>query len=230
MGVLNRGQLVAAGLLEAGNTSLTTLANGWLNDWLDSTALAWPWPVLQRRIAGVALASGTQSLSFGNGAAGVSVRVSRVIDPIWVYDSLYSTKVRARIIPLLGTGAGWDESINDPSTNIGIPQRFKLRADESVAKRWSLIPTPVPDRALLLAIDYICIPAQLAADATVPWYENDRTIRQAIKCAALNHMKKVEELQAEREVLRSYSIEDRVKFGEQPGTNDQLGLDPAVFS
>ena len=229
MGVMTRSTLVAAALNEAGNTSLTTLANGWLNDWLDSVAAGWPWPQIQRRIAGVALATATQSLSFGNGSAGVALRVLRVIDPIWVYASDYSVKRRARVLPIHQSNMAWDESIHDPTTNIGIPAQFKVRADTSTLFKWSLIPTPVPDRALLLAIDYLCIPAQLTASGDVPWYPNDRTIRQAIKCGALNYMKKKDELQVERDILRSYVTEDKVKYGEVPGTNDQLGLDPSVF-
>jgi hypothetical protein len=229
MGVMTRTQLVSAALNEAGNTSLTTLAQGWLNDWLDSSAAGWPWPQIQRRIGNVALVTGTQSLSVGAGSGGITLRVLRIIDPIWVYSSDYSTRVRARVLPITQSALEWDETINDPTRNLGVPTRFKIRTDETTFFKWSLIPTPVPDRDLLLALDYLCIPAQLTGDSQVPWYPNDRTIRQAIKVAALAYMKRADELQGEREMLKSFVTEDKVKYGEIPGTNDQLGLDPATF-
>lgn len=228
MGQLSAANLIATALNKAGDSRLTTPALTWLNAWLRSAYAAWPWPYLQRRIAGLALPAGTQSLSLGAGAGGVTLEIKRVLDPLWVYDSVYSTKLRARIRTYIAGDAFEDESINNPATNIGCPQQFKIRADTSLFGKWSLIPTPVPDKAYLLAVDYIIIPADIVTTTDVPTYPNDRTMIQAILCDALQYMKDKAYLD-ELQVLASMVIDDRVKFGEVAGTNDQTLLDPSVF-
>ena len=47
MGQMTRDQIVQAGMLEAGRDDSATLAEGWLQRWLDSVAASWQWPSLQ---------------------------------------------------------------------------------------------------------------------------------------------------------------------------------------
>lgn len=227
MGDLTRAQLVSAGLNKAGNTDLTTLANVWFNAWLRSTYAAWPWPFLQRRITAVSLTTGATSLSLGNGSNGVTAEIQRIHDPIWIGQGTYSTRALARIRQLHGGDAEKDEYLR-PSTEKGLCTEFKVRADSSSPGRWTLIPYPFPDKNYLLAIDYQERPAAISADATVPPYPNDRTMIQAVICDALQYMKDPA-YRDELEVLAAMVVDDRVKFGEVTGLNDELGLDPKTF-
>lgn len=231
MGQLSFATIVSEGLLLAGDDSLTTRANVWLNAWLRSQYAAWPWPFLQRRATGVSLASGATSLSFGAGAI-VTPEVKRILTPVFIYDSAYTTAKRVSVRTLTGGELVEDETVNNPSNNIGAPARFKVRADTSLWGKWLLIPTPVPDRTYLLAIDYIVQPADISTTTDVPLYPNDRTMIQAMKHAALDYLKEAD-APAALDVLASMVIDDRVKYGEVTGTNDQLGslmgLDTGYF-
>lgn len=233
MGALTRAKIVLEGLQLSGNTSLTTLANGWLNDWLRSTAMSWPWPSLQRRAPSVPLAQGALDVSLGGGANGIIPEIRDIISPIWMYTSDYSYKGK---IPIRNSTDGdlvEDETVNNPATYIGPPERFKLRADPITEGKFNLFPTPFPDRDYLLAIDFFVIPLSIddsvLGDALKPWYRNDRTMVQAVKCYSLDHQSKGEEYMAELQVLENMVVTDRMKFGEITGTNDHMGLNSAVF-
>lgn len=229
MGQLTRAQIVSAGLNKAGDTSLTTLANTWFNAWLRSQYRAWPWPFLHRRSSAISLAAGTTSLSVGAGSNGVTLEIQRILDPIRVGDSTYSTKKDARIVALVNGPQDYDENLNDPALTRGLPDRFKIRADSSLWGKWTLIPYPVPDKAYRIYLDYLEQPADISADATVPLYPNDRTMIQAVLVDALQYMDEGNRYQAELEILGSMVVDDRAKYGEVMGTNDQMGLDPGVF-
>ncbi len=228
MGQLTRATIVSEGLLKAGNTSLTTRANVWFNAWLRSTYRAWPWPFLHKRATGIALAQGATSLTFGNGST-ETLEVQRVLDPIWVYDSAYATRARARIRPVVGdVGLNLDETINSPTGNVGLPEFFKVRASNTVWGTWTLQPVRVPDKAYLLAVDYLVQPADISSDATVPVYPNDQTMIQCVCAHAWQYMGD-ERYGEGLQILASMVTDDRMKYGEVAGTNDMVSLDPGVF-
>ena len=230
MGQLTRAQIVDEGINLAGNSQLTTRANTWLNAWLRSQYAAWPWPFLHKRISGVALASASTSLLLGAGSNGVTAEIRRVLDPIQLYDSAYSLKGQLRIRPNNGANPLWDESSNNPSLT-GLPSHIKV-AQDTLWGRWKLYPWPIPQTNYLLAIDYLEAPADLSADASVPIYPNDRTMIQAVYTDALKYEQAGEDMtqyRAELEVLGRMVVDDRMKYGDVTGTNDQLGLDTNTF-
>lgn len=232
MGALTRAQIVQRGLLLASNTSLTLEANYGLNQWLRDEAMAWPYPGLFRRIEGVALATGARSLSFGAGAGGESLEVQRVRDPLWLYTADRTTRFRPRIRQLLGGDSVSDETVNYLPSFIGMPSQFKVRADTALYGKWSLIPTPVPDKAYLLAIDYEVIPADVdvssAGDSTRPWFPSDRVMIQAVRAWAHGYKgDEIEEQQVER--LQQMTLNARGRLGSVEGTNDILQLDAWTF-
>lgn len=229
MGQLTRAQIVEHGLAKAGAPeNLTSEAEVWLNAWLRSQYRAWPWPFLQRRVTGVALGTGVQSLTLGAGAGGVTLEIARILDPLFIYSSGYTKQGRVRVRNITGGYPADDEIINNPVTNIGQPAQCKVRADTTLWGKWVLWFTPVPNADYLLAIDYIVQPADIAADATVPIYPNDRTMIQAVLADAYQHQDD-ERYNDALQVLASMVVDDRVKYGEVAGTNDVIGLDPSTF-
>lgn len=227
MGQLTRDTLISEALLIAGDDSLSTRAVVWLNAWLRSQYRAWPWPFLHKRVSGLALNAGVQSLTLGNGSGGVALEIQRILDPIFVYDSSYSTRHRARIVNVHTHDLGADETVNNPASYRGLPGQFKVRA-ASTWGQWIIYPTPIPDKAYLLAVDYLEQPADLSGGSLIPVYPNDRTLIQSIVASAYQFMDD-ERYGDALQILGAMTIDDRGKYGEVAGTNDQLGLDPGVF-
>lgn len=234
MGAMTRDEIVAEALLLAGRgTDLNVRARVALNHWLDSQYQAWPWPFLQRRAAAIALAAGTQSLSFGNGAL-VTARVQRIISPLGLYNTAYTSKTLLPIRSLTGGPLSEDETLNNPTLTRGLPQRVKVRANSATPNKWDIIPLPVPDKDYLLAIDYLELPATYATNAAVssiPLYPNDRTMVQAVLTEVHKYVDGTDSdsYQSALGILGSMAIDDRVKFGQVTGTNDVMQLDPDVF-
>jgi hypothetical protein len=229
MGALTRDAVVLAGLNIAGRTDLSTLANVWLNAWLRSQYGAWPWPFLYRRITGLALNAGTTSLTIGAGNGGITPEIQEVRDPLWVYTSDYGKRGKARIRELLDGEISFDETVNNPATNRGMPTRFKIRANPTTIGAWDLIPGPVPDVSYLLAIDYIEQPVDITLGTTRPLYPNDRTMIQFIVSAALQYLDRRADYAKENDVLTEMAVYDRVKYGGVTGTNDASPLDGGTF-
>lgn len=236
MGQLTRLQIITRGLAKASApTALAAEAVYWLNAWLRSTYMAWPWPFLQKRLPAFSLAAGTQSFLLGAGSGGIATQVQRVIDPMRIYAVDYSARGNVRVQRIAGGSPESltdDETVNNPATYKGQPEHFKARMDNGVWGKWTMIPTPVPERAYLLAIDYVELPDEIdvtsGGDSTKPIYPNDRTLIQAVVVDAMQH-REDPRYDANLAVLASMVADDRVKAGSSPGINDRVGLDPTVF-
>ncbi len=228
MGSLSVTSLLTRGGLRAGDDTLAAELLFALQAWLRKEAKAWPWPVLVRKATGIVLASGAQSLSIGAGAGGITPAIMEIRAPIWIYNTAKTVRTRANIIQLFNQDVNLDETVNDATTNIGIPTSFKVRADSSTLNKWSLIPNPVPDRSLLLSFDYLELPAD-PATVDIPWYPNDETIIHAIKTFALEYGDGGDEWLKNLEILASRVVDDRNRWGTVPGTNDLSGLDSSIF-
>lgn len=219
--------VISTGLLKAGNTNLTANALVWLNAWLRSQYRSWPWPYLRRRKSGFALGAGVDTLLFGAGSGSVTEEVQFIEDPIYVYTSDKRNRSMARIQSISrSVDPSNDEDARDTAQGRGIPLLFKIRASTEWGK-WNLIPTPVPDQSYLLAFDYFIQPADILSTET-PLYPNDRTMIQAVLVDAYQYMKH-ELYTTELEILASMVREDRARYGQAPGTNDQVLLDSSVF-
>lgn len=224
MGQLTLSSIVSQGLAKASRSDLTTFATTQLNAWLKQRAGDWPWPQLVRRITNVALASGATSISFGNGASGVTEEVQNIIDPVLIFTSDFKSKGKVRVQKLIDVPLHIDESVNDPALNKGIPQLIKIRADATLGGKWTLIPYPIPDRAYLLAVDYLTMPGDYTSGQK-PWYPGDATMIQQVKCEALDYSQRYDELSAEREVLAAMVGDDRYRFGQQEGWQSSIEMD-----
>lgn len=225
MAALTRAEIVSEGQLLAGRDDMATEAAKWLQRWLDSVAASWPWPVLQTEYVGIALAQGATSLVLGNGSGGITERLLRILDNVWLYNSTKTFRQRLRIRHQLG--APTDRIMGD--AHIGPPQTARLF--KTSAYSWTLYFDPVPDKAYLLTIPAIILPAALTADSSVPWYENDETMVQAVafKVSEYHNGKDSPVTAAFQQALAGLVANDRVRFGATTGVNDVLPLSSTVF-
>lgn len=228
MGTLTATNLFLHAGLSAGDESVDqTRQLMALNAWLRATYLSWPWPFLHRRSSAITLAAGATSVSFGAGST-ETLEVSHVYSPIYIGDSNYQTKVQADITPLVSGSAAFDESLNNPSTNTGVPNKFKLRPDATTWGKWSLIPQTIPSQDLRIFLDYTIVPAALATASETPLFPDDRTLLKACEVFILEWNEN-ERAPAERGVLSEMLSANRMRFGGTTGINDEYVLDKGVF-
>ncbi len=236
MGTMTRTELITEGLTIAGRTGDTSRALTGLRTWLHSQYRAWDGPFLRKAREGLALPAGTQNLPFGAGEGGITNLVKRVMNPIWVYDSAYGTRAKTLIVSLDAGDPNSNETINDPAAATGLPRQWKLRQIASTVspyyQTWKLQPTPVPDRAYLLAFDYIEIPIDpCPSGSTIPLYPNDQTMIQCVVAKALLFANGVgdPDFIAASAVLAEMVKNDRLHDGFQTGTNYSVDLDSGTF-
>lgn len=231
----------SAGLL-AGDDTLDTEVAKKVKRWLRQEAAQWPWPDLKMRYEGVALSAGLRRLTLGGGVgaatdeSGNAVTLGellRIEDPIWIYDSVYGVQQKATITPLGDTPSRYDESSLSPTRNTGTPIQFKVRKLRSTTAaalgQWLLEPSPVPDRAYLLAFDAYVMPAD-PGDSDVLWYPNDETVVEAIKAFIIDYNDPASPAYVTAmQRVTALAVKDRQAFGVVPGTNQLSILDPGVF-
>lgn len=224
MGEKTAQQLITEGGLLAGRDDQGDRILQILPMWLDSMAQSWPWPVLKKTATSVALGGGATSLTLGRTGV-ITDRISRVLDNVWVYTSDYKTRGRVRIRE---AGRGEPYAIFDPATNTGMPT--EARVAKTSMGVWTLQPWPIPDKAYVLAIDYIYMPA-FGGSGVAVWYENDFTTLNAIRAMVLEEVDGPEQrsTQAAWQEVTSMAANDRLRYGQAPGQNDTLQLDDSVF-
>jgi hypothetical protein len=223
MGQMTVSAIVQHGLRKAARTDLTALATTELNIWLKKVAADWLWPQLVRRVTNVALSAGATSLSFGNGASGVTEEVLNIQDPILIFTSDFKSKGKVRVIKLIDAPLSYDETVNDSTQNRGLPNVLRMRADASTGGRWTLYPYPFPDKAYLLTVDCLVLPGDYTSGQK-PWYPVDATMVQLVKVFALDYSK-ADELYDEREVLAQMVGDDRFRHGQQEGWQSTVDVD-----
>lgn len=227
MGVATCTEIISEGLLLAGDTSLTSRAQVWLNQWLRSQYAAWNWPFLYRKASGLTLSSGTGSLTVGAGSGGITPLIQRIFDPIYLYTSDKQTRGNVRFREVLGGDVSMEEDAR-PDSQIGRPVKVKGRKVYSTAGAWELVFDPVPERDYLISFDYIYQPADTNGTSDVPVYPNDRTMTHLVAAMAFAHMGD-ERAPDMREMVASMTVDDRSKFGSHLGFNDDWALDGDTF-
>lgn len=231
MGTLTRAQLISQAGLASGNDQTTAFVRTWLDAWLKRTAKSWAWPVLKVRIADLPIAASAVSVDVGNGTF-TAHYLHRIFNPLFFRTSDYKQRGRIFIRELLDGNPDKDETLVQASDRLGAPSTVKIRKKVGSLGVFTLFPDPAPDKAYLLSLDCHYVPASLAADSSVPWYESDRTLLQACKCALLEYDDGGEGGQAydkEMQKLAAMVIDDRDFDGEGPGDNVTMGLDKSVF-
>lgn len=224
MGELTAQELITEGGLLAGRDDLGARLAVQLPMWLDSVAVSWPWPMLKKTATGLALPAGSTYLSLGRTGL-VTDRISRIIDNVWCYTSDFVNRQRVRI---RSSPSEPTNSIRDTTVNRGMPT--EARVSETSAGVWRWEPSPVPDVAYLLALDYSYMPTWGGLSA-VPWYPNDATIMQAVAMMALAFADGPDQAstRAQQAQVNAMLAADRIRFGQAVGENDTLKLNLNYF-
>ena len=222
MALMTRGDIVLEGMRTAGRDDLETLANVWLQNWLNAVAASWDWPILRRESLVDITA---QTVDYGGGSGGVDDRILRVIDELWWYTSDRSTRGR---INLRDQNASPFDKIQ-ATTITGAPSSARvLKAGFGVAR---LSFEPTPDQTYKLFIPYQHLPTQMTADTNTPWYESDETMIQAVafKTHEYSDGKDSPATVAAQQHLAALLANDRYRYGNSAGQNDVAYKDPKVF-
>lgn len=224
MGALTAAEVVSEGQLLAGRDDMTTQALGYLNRWLDSVAASWPWPVLQTEAIGVPVSAGVAGLEFGNGQV-VTPRVHKILDNIWVYNSEKTMRNRVRMRHQLSSPI---DRVS-PDTYTGIPQTARIFWDPD--ETWIIQLEPIPDKAYLLTVPYLFIPAKITDAGEKPWYMNDETMVVAVAYKVSEYHNGIDHpvTNGFQQRLAGLVANDRVKYGSIGGVNDILTLSAARF-
>lgn len=236
MGQLTRSEIVVQGQAEAGQSGKNTRLLEALVLWEQSQFKAWPFGFLRKSKASLALLAGTTALSVGSGEGGITNMIQRILDPIYINNSGYTVKAKARIISLDQDDEEVDERVGNPALGRGLPTAFKIRHILSTVSPYrsckSLIPFPVPDVAYQLNFDYIEIPITLQTDGSgISLYPNDQTMKKFVEMMATKWANGAgdADYQALRDELADMVQTDRIREGQSEGTNLQVPLDPAVY-
>lgn len=224
MGQNTRLQILTEGGLLGQRDNIAAQTAPWLQRWLDSVAASWAWPMLKTEAVGIACS--TASVVLGGGSGGISTKILKILDNIWLYDSNRTIQQRLRI----RTQLTQPRDRISPTTYKGLPTQ--CRVFETSFGVWTLYFDPAPDRAYLMTLPYLQLPAALAADTDIPWYPNDETMVQAVafKVHEFYDGKSDPLTIAAQQGLAQRVAEDRLRYGQVNGVNDLLQLNPARFT
>ena len=225
MAQLTRDQIVSEGQLLAGRDDNATASNAWLQRWLDSVAGSWNWPILQSEAVGISLVAGATSVTVGGGSGGITPKLIKILDNLWVYDSTRTFRRRLRVRHQLSSPL---DRIG-PTSNLGAPSNVRLFNPSFGV--WTIYFDQIPERDYLLTIPYIVLPAAIVAGSEVPWYPSDETMVQlvAFKNIEFYQQKDSPQTQAAQEQLAALVNADRLRYGQVTGMNNKMILDPSVF-
>ena len=190
MASLTRDQIITRALTQVGRDedAYVTLAQQWLQQWLDSVAKSWEWPQLRDEWFGFELdgsATAPAGYQFGkdDGVDSPSQLVTAIEDNIWLYLLDGSAKRRLRVERTLRDPIGRLPLTNKPS---GTPTSVAVIKSD-VEGVWDIFPNCPVDRTYLLMVPYRYIPTALASGSTIPWFPDDTTLIAAVVYAAQRH-------------------------------------------
>lgn len=232
MGQLTVTEIVDAGMREGGNTNLSANSKLHLKAWLRSQYRGFAWPFLKLRASLISLPTGTTSKVLGSGNGGITPKIQYVTGRILVFTSDKRTRSFGIIQNMQeALDPATDPDGLDATSDRGIPNKFMVRqvaaADEAYG-RVTLYPYPIPDKDYVISFEFLYLPTD-PNDNAAPIYPNDRTMIQMVKTYVLSDSDKKKEYKLEMDILAVMVAEDRMKYGQIPGTNDTLPLDPDIF-
>lgn len=209
MSALTRDQIVDTALKQAGNTSITDLANTWLNNILDRLYEDYHWPFQEKTTTGT-LAQGATTVSLPSDYADV-----------WNEYGLKIEDSDGKFQPLLIRDADYLDTLVDPSVQ-GPPE---IAIVDLKARTWR--PYPLPGKAYTWHLRYKFKPARLTGN-TAPEFPNDQLLIDAVYTLALKYEdddRAPQELSFLDLLVKKY----RKGFNRSPLKGDKLEMSPEVF-
>lgn len=218
MGTLTRDTIVSEALQLAGDTSLTSRAEVWLNAWLRDEYRGWDWDFL-RRLTTISLASGavsaTMALTHPTKARPKDVYVHR---PAGTIGATLAARKRLTKVGFI-TGLEADRHPLLATTNdTGEPQRWGFDARDSAGL---IYVWPRADQAYSLDVEWYETPADPTGTG-VPLYPSDEVMIQAVFARALDHM---QDPRAQAEHAKLEMMKHRVRAVERDSAG-QYGYAP----
>jgi hypothetical protein len=215
-----RQTIVNNGLALAGREELTSLANVWLQRWLDAVAASWDWPMLRQELAALALPlAGSPSGGFNLlSVATVGLKVLKVFDNATISTAANETGTGLTRLPIVNnrSSAGFDRMNNETR---GRPQTMRLT--QPSFGTYNAYFNPWPDQQYYMNIAVKVLPAALAADGDIPWYPNDETMVQLVRFKALEYVDSGSpEMQMAQQQLAGLLSNDRVRYGQLDEVSD----------
>lgn len=217
-------EIVSEGLLQAGDTSLTTRANAALKWWLRSQARGFMWPKC-KDTDNFSINAGSESFTLGGGEGGVVEEIWRINDPMKIFSGSGANVADFQNIRIQ---TDWDDSLINPfAGGRGLPTEARVREMRSVKGGWEVNLNHEADKAYTIQVSYFVIPLDPSTSA-VPWYPNDRTMVQAVYVEALKY-KKDKSYREELDLLAAMVRQDRLSESQKEGISIGPSLNPRVF-
>lgn len=169
---LTRNQLVTYAGRRAGNESLTTSANDWLANIVDTLSQNYKWPEFQKTSTG----------TITNPGAGQTVTTSLPADfgDLWDVHSLIVIDSNGNQQPLTPQPPEWYDLLTNPAT-LGKPLYVVFNLNTLTWK-----PYPTPETSYAYQMRYRIKPTRLETDTTIPFASDDIFI-QALYVQILQH-------------------------------------------
>lgn len=210
-GILTRGEVVTEALQLGGNPSLTTRVNSFLNLFLDHLARSFDW---QELVTEASLSSSSPIYTFALPAD---------------YGRMLAVHIDEADRPLVQVPWPelWQKIRTDAAlstTSSSDPTHFAIEPGTPKAYVW-----PVPSNTYAGKILYYKIPAEITADATVPWFPHSLALVNA--CTTYVESYERESLQvlidrATDDVLRRYANNH---FDSGRAGSTSIGMDQNIF-
>lgn len=184
---LTRDTLVSYSGKRAGNESLATFGNDWLNNIIDTLGQAYKWPELEQKTTGSLAA-------FVAGGSVPEISLPADFGDLWDAHGLSLIDSNSGHHTLVPETWDWFDLITAPTLSVGEP---KWAAFNLNSMKWS--PYPMPGQAYTWQLRYRIKPSRLSSNTTIP-FANDDIFIQALFVQILQY-EDDERAVAERAVL-----------------------------
>lgn len=209
MSALTRDQIISIALQQAGNTTITNLAQDWLNNILDRLYEDEKWPFQRKSAEGVV------------GIGSVEVDLPDDFIDLWNEYGLRLVDSQGKEFPLKIRDEDYLDLVSDPD-GVGTPEIAVLDFN---TKTWR--PYPLTNQSFGWRLRYKHKPARLTENVA-PLFPNDQLLIEAIYTMALRYEdddRAPQDLAFLTGLIRKY----KKGFNRQISKTDKFNLHPEVF-
>lgn len=220
MAQATRLSIITDGLALAGRDELASLAEAWLQRWLDSVAASWDWPMLRRELAALALpVAGSPSGGFNLlTVSTVGSKVLKVFDNATISDVANQTGTGLTKVAIYNNRSlASSDRMNDVTH--GRPQTMRLA--QPAFGTYDAYFSPWPDKQYYMNVAVKVLPEPMTDDDDIPWFPNDETMVQLVRFKALEFTDAGSpDMVMAQQQLASLLSNDRVRYGQLDDVSD----------